>query len=48
MQRVGPLEDGGIVRIGLTHDNTPAEVDRLVDALGRIAVRGTPNAVAAG
>ena len=30
-------EAGGVVRIGLTHYNTAGEVDRLLDALERIA-----------
>ena len=33
MRRLGVLDSGGMVRIGLTHYNTPAEVDHLVDAL---------------
>ncbi len=37
IERLGLLDEGGVVRIGLTHYNTPAEVDRLVDALARIA-----------
>ncbi|MBA2721190.1 MAG: cysteine desulfurase-like protein [Chloroflexi bacterium] len=37
IERLGLAESGGVVRIGLTHYNTAAEVDRLVDALGRIA-----------
>jgi len=37
MERLGLLERGGVVRIGLTHYNTAAEVDRLLEALGRIA-----------
>jgi len=32
-QRLGLEESGGMVRVGLTHYNTKAEVDRLVDAL---------------
>ncbi|HEY7130905.1 MAG TPA: cysteine desulfurase-like protein [Candidatus Limnocylindrales bacterium] len=36
IERLGLLDRGGVVRIGLTHYNTAAEVDRLVDALGRI------------
>jgi cysteine desulfurase family protein (TIGR01976 family) len=49
--RLGLAETGGVVRIGLTHYNTAAEVDRLVDALGRIAAgaaSGARTAVAAG
>lgn len=37
IERLGLTESGGVVRIGLTHYNTAAEVDRLVEALGRIA-----------
>jgi selenocysteine lyase/cysteine desulfurase len=40
IERLGLLADGGVVRIGLTHYNTVAEVDRLVDALGRVATAG--------
>lgn len=51
IERLGLLDQGGVVRIGLTHYNTAAEVDRLVDALGRVASSaraGSPTAVAAG
>ena len=37
IERLGLAESGGVVRIGLTHYNTAGEVDRLLDALGRIA-----------
>jgi cysteine desulfurase family protein (TIGR01976 family) len=37
IERLGLADRGGVVRIGLTHYNTAAEVDRLVAALGRIA-----------
>ena len=37
IERLGLADRGGVVRIGLTHYNTAAEVDRLVEALGRIA-----------
>ena len=37
VERLGLADDGGLVRIGLTHYNTAAEVDRLLEALGRIA-----------
>jgi cysteine desulfurase family protein (TIGR01976 family) len=37
IERLGLLESGGVVRIGLTHYNTADEVDRLIDALERIA-----------
>ena len=49
IERLGLLESGGVVRIGLTHYNTAAEVDRLLEALGRIAARArTTTAAAAG
>ena len=37
IERLGLADRGGVVRIGLTHYNTAAEVDRLVDALGLVA-----------
>jgi cysteine desulfurase family protein (TIGR01976 family) len=37
MERLGLLDGGGVVRVGLTHYNTAGEVDRLVEALHRIA-----------
>jgi cysteine desulfurase family protein (TIGR01976 family) len=37
IERLGLAESGGVVRIGLTHYNTTAEVDRVVGALARIA-----------
>ncbi|HET7472054.1 MAG TPA: cysteine desulfurase-like protein [Candidatus Limnocylindrales bacterium] len=39
IERLGLLDSGGVVRIGLTHYNTSAEVDRLLAALGRIGTR---------
>jgi cysteine desulfurase family protein (TIGR01976 family) len=39
IERLGLLGSGGVVRIGIAHYNTQAEVDRLLDALGRIAGR---------
>jgi cysteine desulfurase family protein (TIGR01976 family) len=49
IERLGLLDSGGVVRIGLTHYNTAEEVDRLVDALRRIAAgAGSRTAVAAG
>jgi cysteine desulfurase family protein (TIGR01976 family) len=48
IERLGLADTGGVVRIGLTHYNTAAEVDRLVEALGRIAAgAGSQAAVAA-
>jgi cysteine desulfurase family protein (TIGR01976 family) len=37
IERLGLAEAGGVLRIGLTHYNTSAEVDRLVRALAGIA-----------
>jgi cysteine desulfurase family protein (TIGR01976 family) len=37
IERLGLTVGGGVVRVGLTHYNTAAEVDRLLEALGRIA-----------
>jgi cysteine desulfurase family protein (TIGR01976 family) len=37
IERMGLAGSGGVIRIGLTHYNTAAEVDRLADALARIA-----------
>ena len=51
IERLGLAAHGGVVRIGLTHYNTAAEVDRLVAALGQIAAgarSGRPAAMAAG
>jgi selenocysteine lyase/cysteine desulfurase len=36
-ERLGVEETGGMVRIGIVHYNTPAEVERLLSALERIA-----------
>ncbi|HEY0443319.1 MAG TPA: cysteine desulfurase-like protein, partial [Candidatus Limnocylindrales bacterium] len=47
IERLGLATSGGVLRIGLTHYNTADEVDRLVAAIGRIAV-GRPSPVAAG
>ncbi|MES2209189.1 MAG: cysteine desulfurase-like protein [Chloroflexota bacterium] len=41
IERLGLADTGGIVRIGLTHYNTAAEVDRLLEALDRIAARAS-------
>ena len=43
IERLGFADRGGVVRIGLTHYNTEAEVERLLDALARVAATG-PNA----
>jgi cysteine desulfurase family protein (TIGR01976 family) len=37
IERLGLAEAGGVLRIGLTHYNTADEVDRLLEALERIA-----------
>lgn len=37
IERLGLADRGGVVRIGLTHYNTVAEVDRLLDALRGVA-----------
>lgn len=42
VERLGLAKSGGLIRIGLTHYNTAAEVDRLVEILTRIA--GSPKA----
>jgi cysteine desulfurase family protein (TIGR01976 family) len=36
-ERLGLEESGGLVRVGLTHYNTQAEIDKLVTALSQIA-----------
>ena len=38
--RLGLAERGGFVRVGLVHYNTAEEVDRLLEALGKLAARG--------
>lgn len=35
-ERLGLEESGGLVRVGLAHYNTPAEVDRLLDIVSRL------------
>jgi cysteine desulfurase family protein (TIGR01976 family) len=40
VERLGLSDRGGLVRIGLTHYNTAAEVDRLLDVLRRVAAAG--------
>ena len=39
IRRLGLADSGGMVRVGLAHYNTAAEIERLVDALGTIAAR---------
>jgi cysteine desulfurase family protein (TIGR01976 family) len=38
IERLGKAESGGVLRLGLVHYNTAAEVDRALDAVARIAV----------
>jgi cysteine desulfurase family protein (TIGR01976 family) len=45
IERLGLLGTGGVVRIGLTHYNTAAEVDRVVGALAGIAEAAAPPAL---
>jgi cysteine desulfurase family protein (TIGR01976 family) len=40
IRALGLAESGGMVRVGLVHYNTAAEIDRLVEALGEIAGTG--------
>ena len=47
IERLGLGESGGVVRIGLTHYNTPGEVDRLLDVLESVVARGAPAGTAA-
>ena len=46
IERLGLADDGGVVRVGLTHYNTAGEVDRLVEALGRVALKTSRTAAA--
>jgi selenocysteine lyase/cysteine desulfurase len=39
IERLGKTEAGGVLRLGLVHYNTEAEVERTLDTLQRIAVR---------
>ena len=36
VQRLGLLDQGGVLRVGLAHYNTAAEIDAFLAALGRI------------
>jgi cysteine desulfurase family protein (TIGR01976 family) len=45
IRRLGLLESGGVLRVGLAHYNTAEEVDALLDALGRMIRRNSPTAV---
>jgi selenocysteine lyase/cysteine desulfurase len=37
IERLGLFGSGGVLRLGIVHYNTAAEVDRLLEALERIA-----------
>ncbi len=37
IERLGKAETGGVIRLGLVHYNTAAEVDRVIEAIERIA-----------
>ena len=37
IERLGRAEAGGVLRLGLVHYNTSVEVDRVLDAIERIA-----------
>jgi len=39
IERLGKADSGGVLRLGLVHYNTAAEVDRTLEALARIAAR---------
>jgi selenocysteine lyase/cysteine desulfurase len=39
IERLGLYERGGVLRLGLVHYSTAAEVDRTLEALGAIAAR---------
>jgi cysteine desulfurase family protein (TIGR01976 family) len=41
IERLGTYESGGVLRLGLVHYSTPAEVDRTLEALAHLAA-GTP------
>jgi len=38
-ERLGVEESGGLLRIGAVHYNTPAEIERVLAALGELAGR---------
>ena len=37
IERLGLFEGGGVLRLGIVHYTTPEEVDRAIEAIGRIA-----------
>ena len=39
IERLGKAESGGVLRLGLVHYNTAAEVDRTLEALVRVGAR---------
>jgi cysteine desulfurase family protein (TIGR01976 family) len=46
IERLGRSESGGVLRLGIAHYNTEQEIDRLLEAIERIAVgAGVPSAV---
>ena len=46
IERLGRFESGGVLRLGIAHYNTEQEIDRLLEAVERIAVRAAvPSAV---
>jgi cysteine desulfurase family protein (TIGR01976 family) len=48
IERLGLQETGGVLRLGLVHYNTPAEVDRLLDALEGFASKAAATRTAVG
>ncbi|HZC33563.1 MAG TPA: cysteine desulfurase-like protein [Candidatus Bathyarchaeia archaeon] len=48
IERLGLQETGGVLRLGLVHYNTPAEVDRLLEALEGIASKAAATRTAVG
>jgi len=40
IERLGKADSGGVLRIGLVHYNTPAEVDQVLEAVERVATGG--------
>jgi selenocysteine lyase/cysteine desulfurase len=37
IERLGKVDDGGVLRLGVVHYNTAAEVDRALEAVERLA-----------
>jgi selenocysteine lyase/cysteine desulfurase len=48
IERLGLSETGGVLRLGLVHYNTPAEVDRLLEGLESIATGAGAGRMAVG